>query len=287
MFQYSEFTNRNIGFVHPEEQEKIRKARIFIAGVGGMGGAAVESIVRLGVGNLIIADFDEFEVSNLNRQIMATMDTVGISKVKATVERLKKINPEIQIQSYGKEWTDHLDEILPQVDFAINGCDDLKATIQLMRAGKKNQKTIIDAFTTIFPSVYVVAPDRARPEEMMKFPTVGLALEQVTPEQETECKIRELTYVMTHSSSAKYVLWKYANEMFAGKRKRFSMAPMVITTGNLMAYEAFKLILGKGSVVDERGIFLNPWTAEIEKPLAWPFSCLKAWFVRRAIAKNF
>ncbi len=60
MFSYNEFTNRNIGFVHPEEQEKIRQAKIFIAGVGGMGGAAVESLVRLGVGNLIIADFDEF-----------------------------------------------------------------------------------------------------------------------------------------------------------------------------------------------------------------------------------
>lgn len=287
MFQYSEFTNRNIGFVYPAEQEKIRQAKIFIAGVGGMGGAAVESIVRLGVGNLIIADFDEFEVSNLNRQIMATMDTVGISKVTATIDRLKKINPEIKIKAYGKEWTDHLDEILSQVDFAINGCDDLKATIQLMRAGKKMHKTIIDAFTTIFPSVYVVASDRARPEEMMGFPTVGLAIDQITPQQETECKVKELTYVMTHSSSAKHVIWEYANEMFSGKRKRFSMAPMVITTGNLMAYEAFKLILGKKSVVDERGIFLNPWTAEIEKPLSWPFSCVKSWFVRRAIGKHF
>ena len=60
MFNYQEFTGRNIGFVSPEDQQKISQAKIFIPGVGGMGGSALESLVRLGVQNFIIADFDKF-----------------------------------------------------------------------------------------------------------------------------------------------------------------------------------------------------------------------------------
>ena len=66
-FSYAEMTTRNIGFVSPAEQERLRKATVFVCGTGGMGGACLLALARIGVGHLIIADIDSFDVSNLNQ----------------------------------------------------------------------------------------------------------------------------------------------------------------------------------------------------------------------------
>jgi molybdopterin-synthase adenylyltransferase len=285
VFNYDEFVGRNIGFVRPEDQKKISQAKIFIPGVGGMGGSALESLVRLGVQNFILADFDSFEISNMNRQVMSSLETVGVPKVEATLKRIKNINPNIQVQTYGREWSEKLDEILPQVDFALNGCDDTKATITLMRKGKEHGKTVIDAFASPLPSVYVVRPNAERPEEMMKYPSVGKELHQIDSALEKKCQVREVAYVMTHSSSAKHVIWEYALEVIEGKRKRFSLSPMVTMTGNLMAYEGLKLIIGEKSVVTERGVFYNPWRARVEHPWPWYLSMIRSYLVRRYLER--
>src|SRR5690606_13841021 len=73
---YSEMTTRNIGFISEAEQARLKGGAVFVAGVGGMGGAAVQMLVRAGVGKIAIADLDTFEVSNLNRQLFAFTDTV-------------------------------------------------------------------------------------------------------------------------------------------------------------------------------------------------------------------
>jgi len=76
MFDYAEFTTRNIGFVSQAEQDTLRGATVFVCGTGGMGGACILGLVRAGIGKLIIADLDAFEVSNLNRQVFCFLNTV-------------------------------------------------------------------------------------------------------------------------------------------------------------------------------------------------------------------
>ena len=76
-FDYKTFSTRNIGFVTETEQTHLREGAVFVAGVGGMGGACLASLVRAGVGRIAIADIDRFEVSNLNRQVFANLDTLG------------------------------------------------------------------------------------------------------------------------------------------------------------------------------------------------------------------
>src|SRR3954468_2136621 len=106
-------TTRNAGFVTPAEQVVLRNARVFVCGVGGMGGAAIQSLVRAGVGNFSLADMDVFETSNLNRQLFATLDTVGRPKVAATCAAMTRINPDIGLTTHGPEWVEKLDDILP------------------------------------------------------------------------------------------------------------------------------------------------------------------------------
>src|SRR5919204_5276919 len=104
-FDYYSFTGRNIGFVDDREQQMLRQARVFVCGVGGMGGAAFMALARAGVGKFVIADIDRFEVSNLNRQVFAFADEVGREKAEVAAEAARRVNPTIEIDGFGERWT--------------------------------------------------------------------------------------------------------------------------------------------------------------------------------------
>jgi molybdopterin/thiamine biosynthesis adenylyltransferase len=282
-FDYAVMTHRNAGFVTEAEQARLRATPVFVCGVGGMGGAAVQSLARAGMERLAIADMDVFEVSNLNRQVFADLHTVGKGKVEATVERLAAINPGLRPVTFGPEWTDRLDEILAEYKVVVNGMDDLAAGIHLYRKAREHGATVIDAYTSPLPSVTLVRPGDPQPEERLGFPTIGKRWDALSVADADACKMAEATYVMVHSSSAEHIDLGFAAEMLAGKRSRPSFAPMVILTGNLMAYEAVKLALGKPSGVDFRGCFYNPWTLEVERPKPAPVAWLRLQVVRRKL----
>ncbi len=284
-FNYDEFTTRNIGFVSAEEQRRLRAASVLVLGVGGMGGAAVQSLVRTGIGSFVLADLDEFEISNLNRQVFADLDSVGQDKAQATAQRMRKINPEVAIELHGGDWLQRLDELLPRCPVVINGMDDLAAGITLYRKARQHGATVIDAYTSPLPSVTVVAPGAPRPEERLDWPSQGVDPARFDASLLADCFARELEYVLVHSSSANHVDLDVARELLAGTRKRMSFAPMVITAGNLMAFEAVKLILGRKPIADERGWFLNPWTLRAEHPRSAPVAWLRRTLVRRFLKK--
>jgi molybdopterin/thiamine biosynthesis adenylyltransferase len=284
-FSYSEFTTRNLGFVTPGEQAKLKAARVFIPGVGGMGGAAFMTLVRAGVGAFTIADLDTFEVSNLNRQVFAFLDTVGVDKARAAEMGARNINPELSITRLGEEWVERADDLAQQHDIIINGTDDAKASVRLYRAARDHGATVIDAYAATLPSVYVVRQHDPRPEERLGYPTVGKDWRAIDDQDRQACLMKELEWALVHSSTRKYVDLGIAAELAAGRRKRFSFAPMVITTGQLMAYEAIRVILGHGGGADHRGYFFNPHALRVERPLAEPFASLKRLLVRRFMAQ--
>ncbi len=265
-FDYDVLTTRNIGFVTPQEQEQIRKARVFIVGVGGMGGACLQALVRAGLEHVVIADMDTFEVSNLNRQVFASLSDVGQGKVEVTCRKIRDINPNIKIEPFGPEWVDHLDQILDRVDFVVNGMDDIAAGIHLYRQAAKAGKYVIDAYASPLPSVTVVGPKDPRPEARLSYHTTSTAWHSLSQEQINRCKFREMLFVFANSTSAKHFHMEYALEVFQGKRSRPSFAPMVITTGNLMAFEALRLMMHRSAGTDYYGYFFNPWSCSIEKP---------------------
>ena len=83
-----------------EAMEKLKGSRVAVFGIGGVGGYVVEALARSGVGTLDLIDNDEVAFSNLNRQIIATMNTMGRSKVEAAAERVHSINPEAVVHTY-------------------------------------------------------------------------------------------------------------------------------------------------------------------------------------------
>jgi hypothetical protein len=285
MFNYKEFSTRNIGFVTETEQNILKNATVFVPGVGGMGGVVVACLARVGIENFIISDIDYFELSNLNRQIFSNMEVLQQNKVDVTERELKKINPNIKIEKLGNDWPEKLPGIFQKVSLVINGCDDVAATITLMRMAKIFDITVIDAFASPLPNVYVVKPSDDRPEEAFNYPTRGKELSEITSDMLAQCVIKEIEHVMVNSSSAEYVNMDIAKEVMTGKRKRVSFAPMVWMTGILMSHEAVRQLLKKPGGPDVKGHFYNYWSAKVEKPKTGLTKIIRGFFVRRFLSK--
>jgi len=284
-FSYEAFSGRNIGFVSAEEQERLRKARIFVCGVGGMGGACIATLLRAGIERYVIADIDTFEISNLNRQVFANLDTIGQQKAEATVKLGQRINPQARFDVFGREWIGQLDEILGRVDLVINGMDDIAAGVLLYRAAARAGLTVIDAYAAPLPSVYVTNAADPRLEDRLQYPTRGLQPSDWTDAHIRGSFLQELIFVMACSTSRHHIDLTVAAEVAAGKRSRMSFAPMVITTGNLMAYEAIGQLLRKKSAAGPLGYFFNPHTAKIERPPAAFLRWIKLKLAAKAIAQ--
>ncbi|WP_299153635.1 ThiF family adenylyltransferase [uncultured Tateyamaria sp.] len=265
-FSYDDFTNRNIGFVTPEEQARLRAAQVFVCGTGGMGGACVMGLARMGVGRLILADIDAFETSNMNRQVFAFRDTIGGQKAEATRDLCLQINPEMEITVYRDEWPDHVQSAVADSKIVVNGTDDLGASLLLYRQSREAERAVIDAYASPLPSVFVTQPKDPMPEERLGYPTIGTAWDALSQAQRESAFFAEATYVVLHSSSRRYIDLELAGEVTAGKRSRMSFAPMVISTGMLMAYEVVNGILGRPPGADHRGWFFNPYAARVEHP---------------------
>jgi molybdopterin/thiamine biosynthesis adenylyltransferase len=129
---YEEITQRNIGVVTDDEQAKIRALRVAVAGCGALGAPTAHFLARLGVGELRLADPEEFEPSNINRQFGAYVDTVGVNKAEAVARELVRINPEVEVRTFADGVTEEcLDAFLDGADVVVDGLDFFSLGIQL------------------------------------------------------------------------------------------------------------------------------------------------------------
>src|SRR4051794_2344976 len=123
-FSYDEAFSRNIGWVTPDEQRALRRKRVAIAGLGGVGGVHLITLARLGIGAFNLADFDTFDLANFNRQAGALMSTMGRSKVDVLAEAARDINPEVDLQLFRDGVSNgNLDRFLAGADLYVDGLD--------------------------------------------------------------------------------------------------------------------------------------------------------------------
>lgn len=127
--------------------DKIYDANVIIFGVGGVGSWCAESLVRSGISRLTIVDSDRVCVTNINRQLLATLKTVGQVKVEALKERLLEINPKAKITALQKIYNAETSESfgLDQYDFIIDAIDSLESKAHLIRTATKTEATFISS----------------------------------------------------------------------------------------------------------------------------------------------
>lgn len=124
IFDYQQAFSRNIGWVTQQEQETLRRKKIAIAGLGGVGGSHLLTLTRLGIGAFHIADFDKFELPNFNRQAGATVSHLDRPKTDVLAEMALDINPELQINKFPHGVTmDNLSEFFTGVDVYVDALD--------------------------------------------------------------------------------------------------------------------------------------------------------------------
>jgi len=123
-FDYAAAFSRNLGWVTEAEQELLRKRHVAIAGLGGVGGAHLLTLARLGIGRFSIADLDVFDIANFNRQAGASIGTIGRPKVDVLAEMALQVNPQLVIRRFGEGVNEHnIDAFLSGVDCYVDGLD--------------------------------------------------------------------------------------------------------------------------------------------------------------------
>lgn len=145
-----------------EAMNKLATKRVAVFGVGGVGGYVVEALVRSGIGAIDIIDNDQVAVSNLNRQIIATLDTIGMDKVDAMANRIHQINPECKVTKhkcfYLPENRSEFD--FSQYDYIVDAVDTVTAKIDLVVQAGEVAKPIISSMgagNKLDPTAFMVA----------------------------------------------------------------------------------------------------------------------------------
>ncbi|MDX8336387.1 MULTISPECIES: tRNA threonylcarbamoyladenosine dehydratase [Cetobacterium] len=147
-----------------ENIDKLKNSHILVFGVGGVGGFTVEALVRAGVGEITVVDFDTVDITNLNRQIIATQDTIGKDKVEVIKERALSINPNIKINTYKEKFfmdkKDLFFSIEKKYDYIVDAIDLITAKLDLITIAKELNIPIISSMGTgnkINPTMLEVA----------------------------------------------------------------------------------------------------------------------------------
>jgi len=120
--------------------EKLKNSKVAVFGIGGVGSYVVEGLARSGIGNFILVDNDTVSISNINRQIIATTNTVGMDKVEVAKKRILSINPDAKVEIYKEFFMPDSKNIFDEsVDYIVDSIDTITAKIELVvRANELN-----------------------------------------------------------------------------------------------------------------------------------------------------
>ena len=141
--------------------EKLKNSRVAVFGLGGVGGYTVEALARSGVGALDLIDHDTISLTNINRQLLATLDTVGMSKAEAARQRVLSINPDAHVTArpvfYSPDTAADFD--FSQYDYIVDAVDTVTAKLALITAAKAAGTPILSCMGTgnkLNPSLFQI-----------------------------------------------------------------------------------------------------------------------------------
>ena len=137
--------------VDVEGQQKIMDSTVLIIGMGGLGSPTALYLAAAGVGHILIADFDQVELSNLQRQIIHQTKDIGDDKVNSAKNKLTELNPEIKVTIANELiHTDNLNELIKGVDIVLDGTDNFESRFEINKVCVENRKPLISAAVVRF-----------------------------------------------------------------------------------------------------------------------------------------
>ena len=141
---------RTEALIGAEKLNKLRDSHVAVFGIGGVGGYALEALVRSGIGKVTIVDADVVSLSNINRQIIATIDTVGMPKVDAAAKRIAQINPECIVEKHQVFFDEKTVDLFDfaTFDYVIDAIDVVSSKILLISSCKNAGTRILSCMGT-------------------------------------------------------------------------------------------------------------------------------------------
>lgn len=137
---------RTINLIGTDNFNKISNLNILLVGLGGVGSFVFESLIRTGVNNLTIVDYDVVTLSNINRQLVANINTIGRKKIDVAIEHAKEINNKININALDiKITSENINNLKSDYDFIVDACDSIDAKISLIKFAKEHNIKIISS----------------------------------------------------------------------------------------------------------------------------------------------
>ena len=221
-FGYWDIATRQMSIVTRSQQTRFKDAKIGVVGCGGIGGGTILMLARMGLGDLTIIDKDAYDLSNLNRQAISSLETVGVDKSIATKERVRITNPYTKVNAFNEELNeDNIEEVFGDRDIIIDALDNLYTRIIVSRYARENDIPFVHgAIHGTQGQVSVFTKDTKSYEEMFSLPSLGKELNE-----ETQKEISKLT---------------------SGVPPVIGPVPNIV--GCLEAFEAYKLVTGIGEV---------------------------------------
>jgi len=183
---YKEMVKKNIGVYTTGEQERLKNAKVIIFGLGGVGGMEAILCARMGIGHVTGVDPDEFDISNLNRQMLCTIDGIGRPKAEMAEEMLKNINPFMSLHMVQEKVDeDNVKELIRGHDLGLEAVDDMPSRVIIHRTARELGIPSVGMSgsppTRGFVSSFF--PDGIPYEEALNLPGMGQKL--------TDAKLRE------------------------------------------------------------------------------------------------
>jgi molybdopterin/thiamine biosynthesis adenylyltransferase len=241
MFSYLQAFDRNIGWVTEAEQQRLRGKRIAIAGLGGVGGAHLLTLTRLGIGHFNLADFDRFELHNFNRQVGANVHTLGRPKLDVMAEMASAINPELGIHRFeegvnatnAERFLDGVDLYVDGLDFFV--LDERRRLFELCH--KKGIPAITAAPLGMGAALLVFMPGKMSFEEYFR----------MNVPSEAEKAARFFVGLAPARLQMGYLVVPSRIDLVAGKGPSTPMACDLCA--GIAGTEALKILLGRGRVI--------------------------------------
>ena len=220
---YWEIASRQMSIVTRSEQERFKDGKITVIGCGGIGGETIEMLARMGIGKLVLVDKDAFDLSNLNRQTLASIADLGLDKSAVAKEKVRLINPYVDVEIFNEHVDQtNIDKVIGDSDIVIDALDNVLTRVIVSRAAKeKGIPYIHGAIHGTMGQITVFLPNSDKTyEEMFNLPSIGKELTE-----ETVAALKNVT---------------------SGVPPVIGPTPNLI--GCLEAFEAYKIITGVGKV---------------------------------------
>jgi molybdopterin/thiamine biosynthesis adenylyltransferase len=281
VFDYAQAVDRNLGWLTSADQEKLRRATVAIAGVGGAGGHQAECLARLGVGRFRIADPDFFELSNFNRQVGSSTQTLGRAKTGVLQALIESINPEAEVESFGEGITEeNIGRFLEGAGVVIDGIDffALEAKTLLYEKARAKGIPLITACPVGFGATLIIfSPAGMDYKTYFDFRDGMSRLEQ----------IQALGFGLSPAPLCLGYLNRGSLNLASGRAA--SVCPGLMLVGAMAATEAVRILAGKGATAYCPHVFqIDLFARKVKKKyyargMGGPFMRLKRWVLKRMV----